>query len=284
MNESELLNLGKRLEPEKSKRNNSYHVPSRIQPDTLFHFMSRLDYLIATLNKKAIYPRYCKENLRYLRLSDIKEIAFPMSCFCNIGLQKLENHMACYGYYGIAFPKSWCMQNGFLAVHYLNKDAELVRDIRSAFNAALRSLNEKRNKNEKTLSNYLLHQLMYYKPYQDRIEYRVDGKRRMKCLADECEWRRIPSPEDFSLPLILKDEWQLKNHLRKYNDAISDINKTSLKFDYKDLKYIMVENMASFDKLSKEIMSWQNDRLISSQECNLLLSKTLVWDEIKGDF
>ena len=40
---------------------NNEHVPSTIQPDTLFTFTTEFKWLISMLKNKMISPRYCSE-------------------------------------------------------------------------------------------------------------------------------------------------------------------------------------------------------------------------------
>ena len=85
----------------------SPHVPSAIQADTLFTFMPRLDFLLPTIKTAMIFPRYCEEDISYLGIEGFSKIAYPMKCFCDINMHRLEAHLSCYGYYGIAFSKEW---------------------------------------------------------------------------------------------------------------------------------------------------------------------------------
>lgn len=102
-----LMDLGKVSKTE--HKVNNEHVPSTIQPDTLFTFTTEFKWLISMLKNKMISPRYCSEDIEYLKIDGIKKIAYPMRCFCDINLQKLDYHMSWYGNYGIAFEKSWGM-------------------------------------------------------------------------------------------------------------------------------------------------------------------------------
>ena len=90
------------------------------------------------LKNKMISPRYCSEDIEYLKIDGIKKIAYPMRCFCDINLQKLDYHMSWYGNYGIAFEKSWGMQNDIQPVHYLNENSTLRKDISDTFQRILK--------------------------------------------------------------------------------------------------------------------------------------------------
>ena len=79
------------------------HVPSEIQADTLFTFMRQLDFLLPIIRTAMISPRYCEEDISYLGIEGFKRMAYPMKCFCDINMHRLETHLSWYGYYGIAF-------------------------------------------------------------------------------------------------------------------------------------------------------------------------------------
>lgn len=208
-----------------------------------------------------------------------------MSCFCDIGLHKLEPHMNCYGSFGIAFPKEWCMRNGFQAVQYLNPEGALASDVKTAIRAAMAILNRASStKTEEVLTDYLLHQLMYLKPYQGRTRFRVDGRTHDKCFADECEWRYIPDLSATDLPAAVVNQWQIDNYLLSYSAALRKCEKALVEYEYNDLKYVMVDNADSFAFLLKEVENWRDEEQINTREMNVLLSKVVVWDEIKGDF
>ena len=104
------------------------HVPSTIQADSLFTFTTKLEYLITMIKNKRVSARYCEEDLSYLNIPNLKKIAFPMKCFCDINMHRLEIHLMFYGYYGLAFEKSWGMQKGIQPIQYVNPDSDLKQD------------------------------------------------------------------------------------------------------------------------------------------------------------
>lgn len=281
MSRLDFFDIGRQDYPAAGRRK---HVPSTVQPDTLFHFVSKFEYLRDILKRREISPRYCKESFRYLKLGTVKDLAFPMSCFCDIGLQKLESHMECYGAFGVAFPKAWCIEHDFQPVHYLNERAPLAADVRRAFKASQKTLDRNALGEEEILTNYLLHQLMYFKPYQGMMEYRVDGRKHRKCFTDECEWRYVPDLREEELPMVIADDWKINTYLHEFNKVLGSCSSASIKFNYDDLKYVMIDNISTFADLLSEIDKWCQGGEISESDANKLLSKVLVWDEIKGDF
>ena len=61
--------------------------------NSLFHFMQERKFLLTSLKKKALFPRYCEEQIDYLNLQD-SEMVFPKiavleKCFCDISLHNI---------------------------------------------------------------------------------------------------------------------------------------------------------------------------------------------------
>ena len=168
------------------------HTPSIIQADTLFTFTPKLEFLVPYIKTQIISPRYCVEDISYLKIPNLKKIAFPMKCFCDINLHRLDVHLEWYGYYGLAFSKQWGMNRGIQPVQYINPNSELRKDFTRAFSAALSAPISKKSSATEEMKSYLLHEMMYYKPYEGKMENRNTGKKTTQCFTDECEWRYNP--------------------------------------------------------------------------------------------
>lgn len=154
----------------------SKHIPSKIQADTLFTFTTELDHIVAYIKNKMVPPRYCEEDIRYLKIPHLKKIAYPMKCFCDINLHRIEEHLQWYGYYGLAFTKYWGMQRQIQPIQYINPNSELRKDFTTAFSAALKSDVRKESKIQLKMKSFLLHEMMYYKPYEGKMKNRNTGK------------------------------------------------------------------------------------------------------------
>ena len=272
------VSLGKATQTNaKSKQ----HVPSTVQADTLFTFTSHVDYLITTIRNGMISPRYCAEDLGYLKIKGIKKMAFPMNCFCDINMHKLDDHLSWYGYYGLAFSKEWGMSKKIQPIQYINPDSELRKDFATAFSAALKAEPTKKTSAQSKLKSFLLHQLMYYKPYSGMFENRNTKKRCRKCFTDECEWRFIPDVSIAGFQPVYYDQKIINaGGLVDMSNAMSGVPEISLKFEYSDVKYIIVKDNSDFVKLTTAITELGMDD-ISEHE---LISKVLVWENSKGDF
>lgn len=257
------------------------HTPSKIQADTLFTFSVELNHIIPSIKKRMISPRYCDEDIRYLKISGLKKMAYPMKCFCDINLHRLEEHLQWYGYYGLAFSKAWGMRNHVQPIQYINPESDLRKDFSIAFSAALKLDIQSESKAQNKMKNFLLHEMMFFKPYEGRMKNRNTGKIQKKCFTDECEWRFIPDVTKVGYEQAYFDETILNaGVLNEISNSLFGIKDISLNFDYADLKYIIVKTVADFEILAKEITDLKLNKLEEHQ----LISKVIVWDVSKGDF
>ncbi len=158
--------------------------------NTLFHFMSKSEYLKSILINRAIVPRYCMENIEYLNIHTddyiFKEVAILQKCFCDIPFHKLtetfelngvgevynslndneksiymknNTHPEYYGKFAIAFSKGWGESKHLQPVHYLNKDSPYTLEFTKLFNSFL----SKENVPEELVID-ILNRLSYTKP------------------------------------------------------------------------------------------------------------------------
>ena len=247
----------------------------RLTANSLFTFTTKLCYLEAWINNGCISARYCREDIRYLKIG-IPKIALPMKCFCDINIHNLGDHLDWYGYFGLGFSKEWGTRNGIQPIQYVNEKSALGKDFRKAFKQALKD-NTSANK---LLRNYIADQLVYFKPCMGKMLNRLTNKTTEKCFTDESEWRFVPDVSTLNMPQILsKDSQLLDIVLARLSDALNNQPAASIPFDYQDIKYIVIENkrclatlISDFDKLPLS----KNDR-------DYLVSKILIWDELEED-
>lgn len=256
------------------------HTPSKIQADTLFTFTDKLEYLIKYIKCSALHPRYCVENIEYLGIDGIKKIAIPMKCFCDITLHRLATHLEWYGYYGLAFSKEWGMGKGIQPVQYINPNSYLCKDFSESFNAALKADVENETEVQTKIKDFLLDQLMLYKPYDGIMENRGVHENEKKCFTDECEWRFVADMSSTDYNQVYFDNDILTNNLPKISDSIELDSNLHLQFDYSDIKYIIIRKDDDLDPLITDIKSLN----LSSNIENRLISKIIIWDKSKEDF
>ena len=225
-------------------------------------------------------PRFCVEDISYLEITDIKKIAYPMKCFCDINLHRLDVHLKWYGHYGLAFTKEWGMKNKIQPIQYINPDSELRKDFTTEFNAALSTEDDDASSQTK-MKNFLLHQMMYYKPYEGEMKNRLTKLNERNCYTDECEWRFIPDVTVAGFEQAYYDQ-DIFNAgiIGEINNTLNGLSDVSLKFSYDDIKYIIVKDNSDFKNLSETIVSLE----VREQTKYELISKIIVWNNSKGDF
>lgn len=248
------------------KFNEPYTAPIQ-SANTLFRFVDNFEYLKDIIKKQAIMPRYCIESIEYLDI-EISEIAYPMICFCDINLHKLNEHIVFYGPFGIAFNKDWGIEKGIQPIQYINEFSNLKNDFSEAFKDSLSA--EYTDKAQ----DFLLTQMKYIKPILGKMKR--NNKSYAKNFTDECEWRYVPNVKSENYPEVLFGQNIIQRD--NLNEAIALNNNLWLKFKLEDIKYLILKSRKHFVELlsvCKELNEYKK---------SLLLSKIIIWDESKGDF
>lgn len=278
MTDKNYLGLGEVIEKHEEI---NIHMPSKIQADTLFNFVSKPKHLIRYLELKRIPPRYCIEEIGYLDIPQVKRIGIPMKCFCDIKLSDMEEHMKWYGYYGIAFSKEWGMNKGIQAVQYINVKSELKKEFANSFQAALEGKDSSEGSLEAKLKTFMVNELMYYKPYDGKMKNRITGDLESKCLADECEWRFVPDVTQLGYQQIyVAEEMMNSDFLNMLSDSMEAISEVGLEFEYSDIKHIIIESKEDLLELIGAIKKLD----IEDQDKYELISKLIIWESVKEDF
>lgn len=125
---------------------------------------------------------------------------------------------------------------------------------------------------------------MYYKPYEGDMKKRTqEGSEEIerKCFTDECEWRYVPDLSNSEYQQIYYDQTIMNTSIMyDINQSLIKVPDTSLKFEYTDLKYIIIKTTDDLRKLISVI-----DKLkIDVNTRNELISKIIIWDKSKEDF
>lgn len=250
--------------------------------NVLFNFMSQLDYLKNKLKDKALIPRYYEERIDYLEIEGMRSIAFPMVCFCDIHLNRLVPHMKNYGRYGIGLNKTWGIQNGIQPIHYINTASVLRSDFSLVFHKAL-NLTSEELASTSTYNNYLLTNLLFMKPLNGKMMR--DGVYLEKNFHDEREWRFVPNLNIAAteLPFVIPQEQLNPKAYYSYSEGIATRSEFWINFEYKDIKYLVVEDENDREDIINFIISEpQIDASIIERQ--ILVSKILVFNELKEDW
>ena len=273
----QVINL---LETPETNRQDSFIRPKQ-SANVLFKFMGKLDHLKEIIKNKAIMPRYYEEKIDYLNIEGIDKIAFPMSCFCDIHLNKLVPHMSNYGYYGIGLSKEWGIKQGIQPIHYINQYSNLRKDFSRVFTNALEMPSEERGE-YKNYNDYLLHDLFFMKPIEGQMI--TNNKYEKRNFHDEREWRFIPDFNNIEtdLPMVIDQEQMNPKSYDAYSQGISRRPELWLKFDFDAIKYIIVSDQSD----RKELIEFLIENQIGESEHDryILLSKILVFNELGEDW
>ena len=292
--------------------------------NTLFHFMTKLDYLKTILINKAIIPRYCVENIEYLKIQkreiEFKEVAILQKCFCDIPfhklgevfplvgvgdefdklkqedkaeLQKHNTHFDYYGQYAISFSKAWGEQMNLQPVHYINRESDYAKDFSSVFRHIF-----EQDEVSAEYSQDVINRLTYLKPLRGIMRRKVPNKESdiyvdiYKNFHDEREWRYIPNNTALA---ELNTEALIANPMilplvNTISNMLKDKKYTPLwlHFNYNDVRYIIVPDPQSRIEIIKTIMEIPVNNFDEGNDIELqrsiLISKILVLSEIRKDW
>ena len=278
---------------------------SKITANALFNFMREYSFLEKILLNMSISPRYYPEDIRYLKLKynskDLTEWYIPMTCFCDIPLHQISYHAEGnpsspedkgYGKFSIAFHKSFGIKKGIQPIHYLNEKSINVEELTNTMNLLLSQDIDGVSEDSKInviLTNFIFEYIRIIKPYYGQMKRKGKDNRIQKIkknFQDEHEWRYIPKLESSELPLMLIEEKDiLAEKVNKvYTDSIPLTTKGMLSFNVDDVRYIFVDTNQNRDKLIKFIRRKRKGKRLSRQDKDMLISKIMVYDELKEDW
>ncbi len=233
---------------------------SQMNANMLIKYMGEFEYLIEILKNGFLTPRYNREDFRFLDLKyygiKIEKIHIPMVCFCDIPFSKISYHISEYGDYAIAFTKEWGLHNKIAPIHYFIKES-------SSSNELALLIKKANDKQDEDLYQYIFNYILYIK------EIFGEQNNQNRLFIDEQEWRFIPSFDNVEtdlLPFYIDGRDKLNyvdlSNSLSYNDSLR------LKYEPKDIKYIMCKSEIEFSQLvdiikSKKYSSEDEIRLIS---------------------
>ncbi|MBM7313506.1 MULTISPECIES: abortive phage resistance protein AbiGI [Streptococcus] len=276
-------------------------IQSKITANALFNFMREYSYLEKAILNMAICPRYYPEDISYLNLKynskDLTEWYIPMTCFCDIPLHQISYHAEGnsillndkgYGKFSIAFHKEFGIRKGIQPIHYLNTSSVQVEELTAALNILINKDSDY-SEDSDILMNFIFEYIRMIKPYTGKMKRRDRDNNVIeikKNFQDEHEWRYIPKLNPRELPLMLIEEEEIRaEEINKiYTDSILQTRDGVLKFDVEDIRYIFVDTIQNRNRLIQFIRRKRKGRRLSSQEKDVLISKIMVYDELKEDW
>lgn len=283
--------------------------------NTIFHFMTKEEYLSSILTRRAIIPRYCIETIDYLNIKNgahsFNEVAILQKCFCDIPFHKLadsfpvsgvgdvfeslnederarlENnntHFDYYGRYAVAFSKSWGERKNLQPVHYLNINSQYTKDFSALFEQIFRD-----DDIPDEYSADVINRLSYVKPLRgimQRTLIRNDTTKITvniyKNFHDEREWRYVPSTKVLA-SLNAESIIANPNIITLANEINKGLENEQYKalwldFLYDDIRYIIVPDIVARVDIINTIMGLSDD-CFESQD-NIPLQKAVLISKI----
>lgn len=238
---------------------------------TLFHFTKNLNVLKSIL-ADGFWPRYCAEDTRWHGQADAPTVAFPMSCFCDIPLSRISEHVNFYGQYGLGMTREWATANGLNPILYVAGENDLVTELRKLNKHANSLVMEKQIPAKETM-RYIY---AYTKPVSGVMI--VDGSPVEKDFYLESEWRYVPQHNEINAYLlhpIFSDLDQLHVENEKTRQHCR------LRFTPKDIKYIFVR----FDSDIPDMINFIQTTLdhYPHADTKILMSRVTSLESIQGD-
>lgn len=242
--------------------------------NSLFHFMSKSKYLYEILKTKRISPRYYPEEAEHYKIDGLNNIAFPMICFCDIKLHRIFEHADYYGYYAISFSKDFSKTQKIQPILYLNENSFFFERFKKGLHTAYDLSDNESSIEFENISDAIVLSLSYMK--------RLKGiqKGTQKNFHDEQEWRYIPDLQETEMPSFLPNVEFEKTLLENYNNALLTMKEVGIRFEYSDIKYIILKSDKEREECIKHIISFDN---ISDMEKYLLISRIITFDDLRSD-
>lgn len=240
---------------------------------TLFHFTKNIDFLKDIL-VNGFWPRYCLEDLRWYTGSQTRS-AYPMVCFCDIPLSRVDEHVGFYGNYGIGVSREWARNNELSPVIYLNENTPQHQSLKSILLGNLKNKGYYPN-SDSDVNNIMSH----IKPIEG--EMIINGKPVFKEFYQENEWRYAISGIALSLksrPWLYEEDY--KNEHILVCENLKSKEHYSLKLSPSDIKYIFVKSDSDIPHMVNFIQT-QLDSYPSS-DLKILLSRIVSLETISRD-
>ena len=274
------------IKAEKAEVKKARYTESKQSANVLFKFMDKPNFLKEIISNRAIIPRYYEEVIDYLKIDGLEKVVFPMVCFCDINLSKLDEHVKIYGRFGIALNKRWGIKKGIQCINYINQNSNIRKDFTYLFTKAFDSLNEDNSEEDSKIDeykNYLFSNLLFMKPLSGRMLR--NGKYKKKNFTDEKEWRYVPNiKDDDKIQLVIPQDYVGdQNVYNKYSEGMTKLKHLWLTFNYDDIEYIMISTKADRQEFIDFIMNDENINCDTIKKYELI-SKIIVYNVVRKDW
>lgn len=240
---------------------------------TLFHFTKSSEFLKDIL-KNGFWPRYCLEDVQWYTGQE-NQSAYPIVCFCDIPLSRVDEHVNFYGDFGIGVTKEWAKLNRLSPVIYLNEG--------SAQQLALTKLFGENLKGDlfyKGAGDDINAIMTHIKPIEGKMF--INGQFISKEFHQENEWRFAVNGKYTDLkikPFLFERSFQDSKLLETEN--LKSKEHYSVRIAPSDIKYLFVKTDNDIPDLINFIQSELDH--YSSSEIKILMSRVVSLETISRD-
>lgn len=238
--------------------------------ETLFHFTKSSDALKSIL-KNGFWPRYSLEDFDWYN-AQIGQISYPMVCFCDIPLSRLDDHVGFYGEYGIGMTKQWARTNGLNPVIYLSHPTTVSAALSRLFNSNPHASGGYYKESGEDINSII----SFIKPVEGNIL--VGSAPTKKEFYQENEWRYVPKDAAIR-PWITKEEHLNPLMLNSSNETAK--NNQVLQITPKDIKYIFVKSDVEIPNIVDFMQSDLGN--YSANDLKILISRIVSLESINAD-
>lgn len=240
--------------------------------NTLFHFTKEIKTLKLIL-ASGFWPKYCLEDVSWLRYEEFSYVAYPMVCFCDIPLSRITEHLNFYGGFGLGLTRHWAETHGLNPVFYVARDNSVLSSFRE-FNRLADVIGDDALTNN--LKNTLRHLLTYTKPTIGKMST-IAGEKE-KEFYQESEWRYVLKHDDIDAYLT-KSKFDDSDLLSQRNSVSHD--KYMLKVAPSDIRYIFVHHDDDISEMVDYILNEMDN--VCDVERNILVSRVVSIESISAD-
>ncbi|MFQ2284839.1 hypothetical protein HQK30_11980 [Aeromonas hydrophila] len=238
---------------------------------TLFHFTKNIETLKHILTA-GFWPRYCSEDTRWHGQVDAQTVAFPMTCFCDIPLSRISDHVKFYGQFGLGMTREWATANGLNPIIYVTEGNNLVTELRK-LNQHANALTEHKQAAAKETMRYIYANT---KPVNGVMV--VDGVPVEKEFYLESEWRYVPQHVNIKA-YLMNDIFSNEGLLSLENEKTRQ--HCRLQLTPKDIKYIFVRSDSDIPEMINFIQTHLDH--YPHADTKILMSRITSLESIQGD-
>ena len=240
--------------------------------NTLFHFTKSAETVKAILSS-GFWPRYCLEHVEHLGFKENPYIAYPMVCFCDIPLSRIEDHIGFYGSFGLGMTREWAETNSLNPVLYTTAGSPIISTYRKLNTIVNRADDDEEKAAQKRTVRTLL---AFTKPLSGHMI--VGGEPVKKDFYQESEWRFVPQADEIA-DYIKRSTFENVEDLVQSNE--NTLKHGLLKFEPHDIRYIFVEHDSDIPKMVDFLHNEPGARSAAANK--VLMSRIVSLESLRHD-